>query len=60
MREHNLTVKMKQYKVKRTPTTSKPKPTRPNQWWGIDMTKFIIDKLGWVYLVVVLDWHTVK
>ena len=60
MREHNLTVKMKQYKVKRTPTTSKPKPTRPNQWWGIDMTKFIIDRLGWVYLVVVLDWHTRK
>ena len=60
MREHNLTVKMKQYKAKRKPTTSKPKPIRPNQWWGIDMTKFLIDKLGWVYLVVVLDWYTRK
>jgi len=60
MREHNLTVKMKQYKAKRTPTRSKPKPTCPNQWWGIDMTKFIVDRLGWVYLVVVLDWHTRK
>ena len=60
MREHNLTVKMKQYKAKRTPTKSKPRPIRPNQWWGIDMTKFIVDKLGWVYLVVVLDWYTRK
>jgi len=24
------------------------------------MTKFIVDRLGWVYLVVVLDWHTRK
>jgi len=24
------------------------------------MTKFIVDKLGWVYLVVVLDWYTRK
>lgn len=60
MREHNLTVKIKQYKAKRTPTRSKPRPIRPNQWWGIDMTKFIVDKLGWVYLVVVLDWYTRK
>ncbi len=24
------------------------------------MTKFIINGLGWVYLVVVLDWYTKK
>ena len=60
MREHNLTVKQKLYKAKRTPQRSKPRPTRTNQWWGIDMTKFLIDKLGWVYMVVVLDWYTRK
>ena len=30
---------------------------RPNEWWGIDMTKVMIEGFGWVYLVVVLDWH---
>lgn len=60
MREHNLTVKRKQYQAKRTPQRSKPKPTRVNQWWGIDMTKFCIDRLGWVYMVVLLDWYTRK
>lgn len=44
----------------RTPTTSKPKPTAPNQWWGIDMTKVLVESFGWVYLVVVLDWYTKK
>lgn len=60
MRENNLTVKNKEYKAKRTPVKKKPRPDRSNQWWGIDMTKFIVDNLGWVYLVVVLDWHTRK
>lgn len=60
MRVHNLTVKQKQYQAKRTPQRSKPKPTRMNQWWGIDMTKFSVDKLGWIYMVVVLDWYTRK
>lgn len=43
----------------RTPQKSKPKPDRPNQWWGIDMTKVMTDA-GWVYIVIVLDWHTKK
>ena len=38
----------------------KPKPTRPNEWWGIDMTKVMTLHGGWVYIVVVLDWHTKK
>lgn len=46
-------------KAKRTPT-SKPRPTAPNQWWGIDMTKVMVEGFGWVYLVVVLDWYTKK
>lgn len=44
----------------RTPGRSKPRPTRPNQWWGIDMTKVLVGPVGWVYLVLVLDWHTKK
>ncbi len=36
----------------------KPKATRPNQYWGIDMTKFILGSSGWCYLIVVLDWYT--
>jgi len=47
-------------KAKRTSTKSKPKATRPNEWWGIDMTKVMIDGFGWLYLVIVLDWHTKK
>jgi hypothetical protein len=47
-------------RARRKVDTKKPKPTRPNEWWGIDMTKVMIDGFGWVYLVVVLDWHTKK
>ncbi len=46
--------------AKRKVNTSKPRPTRPNEWWGIDMTKIMIDGFGWVYVVLVLDWHTKK
>ena len=38
---------------------SKPRPTRPNQWWGIDMTKAMTGE-GWAYVVVVNDWFTKK
>jgi len=47
-------------RARRKADTNKPRPTRPNEWWGIDMTKVMIDGFGWVYLVVVLDWHTKK
>ena len=59
MREHGLTVNRVCYKAKRTGNRSKPKPTRPNEWWGIDMTK-IMTASGWAYLVIVLDWYTKK
>ena len=46
MKENNLTVvRNERLRAKRKITTSKPKPiskpkpVRPNQWWGIDMTK---------------------
>lgn len=63
MKKHNLLV---------TPNTrlratranashrSKPRATRPNQYWGIDMTKVMVSSFGWLYLVVVLDWHSKK
>jgi putative transposase len=59
LREHRLLVQPNQrLKAKRTPTGSKPKPTRPNQWWGIDMTKVRVQGFGWIYIVMVLDWYT--
>jgi transposase InsO family protein len=61
VRRHDLLVKPNlRLKAKRTSTKAKPKPTRPNQWWGIDMTKVLVDSFGWVYVVLVLDWHTKK
>lgn len=61
MIKHDLQVKPNpRLKASRTPTRSKPRPTRPNEWWGIDMTKVMIESFGWVYVVIVLDWHTKK
>ena len=60
MKENGLMVPKALHKAKRTPTKNKPRASRPRQIWGIDMTKFIIDGLGWVYLVIVLDWYTKK
>lgn len=61
MREADLLVKpTRRLRATRTPTTSKPRPTAPNQWWGIDMTKVLVESFGWVYVVVVLDWYTKK
>jgi putative transposase len=59
MKEHNLLVKPNlRLKAKRTPTRRKPRPTRPNAWWGIDMTKVLVEGFGWVYIVLVVDWYT--
>jgi putative transposase len=61
MREHHLVVPPNlKLKAKRTPTRNKPKPTKPNEWWGIDMTKVMVAGFGWVYVVLVLDWYTKK
>lgn len=58
-REHRLLVPPNlRLKAKRTPTRSKPKPIRPNAWWGIDMTKVLVEGVGWIYSVIVLDWYT--
>ena len=48
------------HKAKRKPQRSKPRADKPRQYWGIDMTKFMVSSIGWVYLVIVLDWYTKK
>ena len=60
MKDQGLIAPQTAHKAKRTPSKSKPKAARPGEFWGIDMTKFIVNGLGWVYLVIVLDWHTKK
>lgn len=61
MRKHHLLVKHNMaLKACRTPQRSKPIAARPNQWWGIDMTKVKIEDYGWVYVVIILDWYTKK
>lgn len=61
MRLNELTVTPeRRLKAKRTATRSKPRPTRPNEWWGIDMTKVMVESYGWIYITIVLDWHTKK
>jgi transposase InsO family protein len=63
MKEHNLLVqKNTRLKALRDSQNnrSKPKATRTNQFWGIDMTKVMIAGYGWAYLVIVLDWYTKK
>lgn len=59
MKENSLLVtKNERLKAKRTVTRAKPRASRPNQFWGIDMTKILIGTYGWMYLVIVLDWYT--
>lgn len=60
MKIHGLIVtKNTRLKAKRTANRSKPRADRPNQLWGIDMTKFKTDE-GWGYLVITLDWYSKK
>jgi putative transposase len=58
-REHHLLVPPNlRLNAKRTPSRSKPKPTRPHEWWGIDMTKGQVEGVGWIYSVIVRDGYT--
>jgi putative transposase len=54
---HNLLATQTKHEVSRVSTRPKPRPDRPKQWWGIDMTK-VMTGSGWAYLVLVLDWYT--
>jgi transposase InsO family protein len=61
MQKNSLLVKPDtKLKAIRTASRSKPRPERPNQWWGIDMTKVMVHGFGWMYVTVVLDWYTKK
>jgi putative transposase len=61
MQKHELVVKPDtRLKAIRTQQRSKPRPTCPRQWWGIDMTKVMVEGFGWMYIVAVLDWYTKK
>lgn len=61
MKNNNLLCpKNNRLKAKRTETKSKPRADKPNQIWGIDMTKVMIPHHGWAYLHVVLDWYSKK
>ena len=56
MREHHLLVAPSlRLKAKRTPTRSKPRPSQPHEWWGLEMTKVLVEGFGWVSSVVILD-----
>jgi len=57
LKEHHLLATQTRHEVARVSTRPKPKPDRPRQWWGIDMTK-VLTESGWAYLVLVLDWYT--
>lgn len=59
MQEDGLLEKVKCFKTER-PWKKKPRAVRANQFWGTDMTKFLIRDLGWVSLVIVEDWYPKK
>lgn len=59
LREHGLLVTPQtRLKAKRGPGRPKPRADRPDQFWGIDMTKIKLSGWGWLYLTVVLDWYS--
>lgn len=60
MKTNGLLLNVKRYKAKRAVQYTKPKPDKINQWWGTDMTKFYVNSVGWVYLVIVIDWYSKK
>jgi transposase InsO family protein len=60
MKENGLLVDVKRYKATRVAQKEKIQAEKINQVWGTDMTKFYVDTVGWLYLVVVLDWFTKK
>jgi putative transposase len=61
LQEHQLpATQTRNLRAARTPQRSKPRSQRPNELWGIDMTKVMVPSWGWVYLHVVLDWGSKK
>ena len=60
MREQKLILKPRKKRASRQSNRRKPIPHRPHQWWGIDMSKFLVESFGWVYIVAVIDWFSRK
>jgi hypothetical protein len=60
MRGNSPIVTRAVHKAKRTSQRKKPRAERPRQYWGIDMTEFMVTSMGWVYLIIVLDWFMKK
>ena len=61
MNKHRLIVSQEtQLKAKRTSDKPKPRAEKPNEIYGIDMTKIKLENKGWAYLVLVIDWYTKK
>jgi putative transposase len=61
MRQHHRLVQPPlRLKAKRAPTGNAPSPTKPNEWWGIEMPKVMVTGCGWMAIVVGLDWYTKK
>lgn len=59
MKTHDLLVTPNfRLRAKRTNLRPKPRASRPNEFWGIDMTKIKMAGWGWIYLTIVLDWYT--
>jgi transposase InsO family protein len=59
MQVHRLLAPQTSHDIPRQPMRPKPRADRPNQWWGIDMTKAMTES-GWAYVVLVKDWYTKK
>ena len=60
MKQNNLLVsKETRLRAKRSSLKPKPKAKKPNEIWGIDMSK-VKTEIGWVYVVIVLDWYSKK
>lgn len=59
MKDNKLLVtKQTRLRAKRTPIKAKPKAVKPNELWGIDMTKVKLASTGWAYIVLVVDWYS--
>jgi transposase InsO family protein len=60
LRENGLLVAGREgLKARRERYPNKPRADKPNQWWGIDMTKVMTGE-GWAYVVIVNDWFSKK
>ena len=60
MKENKLLVPSTRHLKASRVERNKPRAERVNEYWGIDMTKIMVQNYGWVYLVIILDWYSKK